>query len=104
MAKFQGIVGYIKTEKTEPGVYSEVVTERVYVGDILRNNQNWEKSETLNDNFTINNRFSIISDEFAYENFPYIRYITYSGVKWSIKSIEIQRPRLVITVGGVYNG
>lgn len=104
MAKFHGMIGYIKTEETAPGVHTEVVTERLYNGDILRNNQSWENSEHLNDNFTITNRFSIVTDQFAYENFPYIRYITYIGTKWKVDSIEIVRPRMIISVKGVYNG
>lgn len=104
MAKFHGVIGYIKTEETSPGVHSEVVTERVYTGDILRNNQSFEKSEYLNSNLNIRNRFSIVADAFAYENFPYIRFIQWMGTKWSVNSIEIERPRIILTVGDVYNG
>lgn len=104
MAKFHGKIGYIQTEETVPGVHEEIATERSYVGDILRSNQTWEKNENLNDNLTINNRFSIVADAFAYENFQYIRYILWMGTKWKISSIEIQRPRLILTIGGVYNG
>lgn len=103
MAKFHGIIGYVQTEETAPGVYSEVVTERNYTGDILRNNRRWENSERLNDNLVINNQFSIVADAFAYENFQNIRYIQWMGTSWKVNSIEIQRPRLILTVGGVYN-
>lgn len=104
MAKFHGIIGYVQTEETAPGVYNEVVTERTYTGDILRNNRRWENSERLNDNLVINNQFSIVADAFAYENFQNIRYIQWMGTSWKVNSIEIQRPRLILTVGGVYNG
>lgn len=104
MAKFHGMVGYVQTEETEPGVHAEVVTERAYTGDILRNNQRWEKSEHLNDDFVINNRFSIVADAYAYENFQNIRYIKWIGVCWKVSSVDIERPRLILTVGGVYNG
>lgn len=103
MAKFHGIIGYVQTEETAPGVYNEVVTERTYTGDILRNNRRWENSERLNDNLVINNQFSIVADAFAYENFQNIRYIQWMGTSWKVNSIEIQRPRLILTVGGVYN-
>lgn len=103
MAKFHGIIGYVQTEETAPGVYNEVVTERTYTGDILRNNRRWENSERLNDNLVINNQFSIVADVFAYENFQNIRYIQWMGTSWKVNSIEIQRPRLILTVGGVYN-
>ena len=104
MAKFHGMVGYVKTEETAPGVHSEVVTERAYHGDILRNNQRWEKSEHLNDNLTISNRFSIIADQFAYQNLEYIRYIKWNGTSWKVSYLEVERPRIILNIGGVYNG
>lgn len=104
MAKFHGSIGYVTTEETAPGVHSEVATERPYTGDILRSNQRWEGTDQLNDNFNINNRFSIVADEFAYTNLQLIRYILWNGNKWKVNSAEIQRPRIVLTIGGVYNG
>lgn len=104
MAKFHGRVGYIQTKETSPGVYTPVVTERDCVGDILRNNQRWEKSENLNDNFTISNRFSILTDEYINQNIKNLKYIQWMGTKWTITSFEIERPRIILTVGGVYNG
>jgi hypothetical protein len=104
MAKFHGVIGYVQTEETAPGVHSEVVTERICSGDILRNNQRWEKSEHLNDNLVINNQFSIIADAFAYENLPNMRYLQWMNTRWKIITMEIRRPRLILTVGGVYNG
>ncbi len=104
MAKFHGKIGYIKTEETSPGVYIEAVTERIYTGDILRNSRSWENSEYLNKNLNINNRFSIVADEFAYLNFQYIRYVRWNNVKWNVNSIEIERPRIILTIGEVYNG
>jgi len=104
MAKFHGVVGFVQTEETAPGVFTEVVTEVSYTGDILRNNQRWEAADKLNDNLVIGNRFSIVANPYAYTNMKYIRYIEWMGTKWVVSSIDIQRPRLVLTVGGVYNG
>jgi len=104
MAKFSGSIGYVDVVETSPGVNEEVVTERDYRGDLLRNTQAWQASEFLNDEFTINNRFSIVADAYAYENYKLIRYILWDGAKWKVTGIEIQRPRLILTVKGVYNG
>lgn len=103
MARFCGKVGYVETQETAPGVHSEVFTEYTYVGDVLRNLQRWDQTEYLLDNLTLNSRFSLIGDAFAYESWPMMRYIIYNGVKWKITSVEILRPRLIITVGGKYN-
>lgn len=104
MAKFHGSIGFVKLEETAPGVHSEVVTERPYKGDILRNSQRWEASDKINSNLTIESRFSVVADAYANENFPYIRYVLWNSIKWTIRSIEIQPPRLVLTVGGIHNG
>lgn len=104
MARFHGKIGFVKTEETAPGVHTEVTTEMSYVGDILRSTQNWERGENLNDNLNINNRFSIVADAFAFENLQFIRYINWMGSKWKVSTIDIQRPRLILVVGGLYNG
>lgn len=104
MAKFYGIIGYSVTEETSPGVWTESITERNYYGDVIRNTRRWQPGEGLNDNLTINNIISIVADPFAYQNFHAIRYIKWMGASWKIDNIEVQRPRLILTIGGVYNG
>lgn|SRR5512135_1427462 len=106
MAKFHGIIGYVKHEESEtaPGSYSEVITERPCSGDILRNTKRWENGDKVNDNLTVDNRFSIIADEYAISNIQIMRYLKIMGSSWKITSFEIQRPRIILTVGGVYNG
>ena len=103
MSKFYGAIGYAIQEESVPGVWVENIIERYYRGDILKLQERWQASEHVNDNLTIDNKLSIISDPFAYENLTYIRYVIWMGVKWKIKSIEINRPRLTLYIGGVYN-
>jgi len=104
MAKFHGLIGYIQTEETAPGVHTEIAMERMYTGDVIRSNLRWDRVQTLNDNLNLDNRISILADLYAYENFNHIRYVKWMGAKWAVNSIEIQRPRLILTIGGVYNG
>lgn|SRR5574344_1002364 len=103
MAKFYGVIGYAIQEETSPGVWSDMVVERKYRGDVLQNQNRWQSSEKVNDDFVIDNKLSIISDPFAYENIQYIKYVQWMGVKWKVKKVEIMRPRLILTIGGVYN-
>lgn len=104
MAKFYGPVGYaIKTE-TKPGVWSDVPTERNYSGDVIKNTRRWQTGESLNDDLMLNNIISIITDPFATDNIKTIRYVKWMGVAWKVTNVEIQRPRLLLTLGGVYNG
>lgn len=104
MAKFYGKIGYSETKETTSGVWTENISERSYRGDVLRNTRRWEGSENLNDNLNVNNLISIVADAFAYENFFSIRYIEWMGSKWKVTNVEVQRPRLILTIGGVYNG
>lgn len=103
MGKFYGKVGYGETVETSPDVWEEQIVERAYYGDILRNTRQWEKGEGLNDNLKINNSISVVADAYAYENFVNIRYIEWMGTKWKVSNVEVQRPRLIFTLGGVYN-
>lgn len=103
MAKFYGKVGYLSTEETSPDVYSGVLTERLYKGDVLRNQKRYQTSEGLNDDVIVNNSISIVADSYAYENAFAIKYVQWMGVLWKVTSIEIQRPRIILSLGGKYN-
>ena len=105
MAKFYGPVGYAETVETSPGVWTEQITIRNYSGELVRNTSRWStSSDSTNDDLNINNQISIVADPFAYQKFHNMKYIEYMGVKWKITSVEVQRPRLILTIGGVYNG
>lgn len=102
--KYYGRVGYIETEETTPGVWEEQVTERTYSGDVLRMSKSWQKGERLNDNLQINIQISIVSDPFALQHFHAFRYVEWQGALWEITNAEPQFPRIILTIGGVYNG
>lgn len=104
MAKFYGVVGYETTVETKPGVWEEQIIERPYYGDLIRNTRRLESSGTLNDNVNITNEISIVADPYANENFHSMRYVKFMGTAWKITSVEVQYPRLILSVGGVYNG
>lgn len=104
MAKFYGSIGYADTIETSPGVWEESMTELPYYGDVLRNSRRYEKGESINDNLTLNNMISIVADAFANQNFSKIRYVVWMGASWKVTNVEVQRPRLLLTIGGVYIG
>lgn len=105
MARFYGNVGFVHTAETKLGVYENQETVKQYTGDVLSDRRRWEQtSDTRNSNLTIDNRISIVSDSYALENFSYIRFVEWMGVKWSVTNLEIQLPRLILTIGEVYNG
>ena len=105
--KFFGKVGFMVTVETVPGVWEEQITEGYYYGDANRISRKWETTpDKLNDNLNVNNEISIIADAFAVQNFQTIRYVEWMGVKWKVPSVTLDpdRPRLILSVGGVYNG
>lgn len=104
MAKFYGKIGFIETQETSPGVWTETVIERNYYGDLLRNTRRWDSSEYLNDDLSISNQISIVADPYAYENFHSMKYVEFMNAKWKIGSVDVQFPRLILDIGGVYNG
>lgn len=103
MAKFYGNVGFVDTIETEPGIWEEKVIERPYFGDLVRNTSRYQSSGNVNDNINISNNISIVADPYANENFQHMRYVCFMGAKWKITNIEVQYPRLILTIGGVYN-
>lgn len=89
--------------ETAPGVYTEETIPRIYSGDLIRNTRTLQSSGNLNENINISNQISVLGDPFAYENFPRLRYAEFMGAKWKIESVDVQYPRLILTIGGVYN-
>ena len=105
MARFYGAIGYEITKETRPGIYEETYIERMYKGDVIRNNRRWNASEYLNDNLEINNEISVIADGFATAHFGSMRYVRLMKQTFEITSvtIDVERHRLVLSIGGVFN-
>ena len=102
MAKYHGRVGYSVEVEKYPGVGEPVVTEHEYYGDIIKNRLNLQQGSNVNPTLTLGHNISIIADAYAYENFYAIRYVTYLNKKWLVTGIEIERPRIILTIGGLY--
>ena len=105
MAKWYGVIGYGVTVQKTPGVFKDDIEERNYAGDLIRNTSRWStQTDSTNDELIISNQISIVADPFAYQNFHSIKFATFMGTKWKVTNIEVQYPRLILTLGGVYNG
>lgn len=104
MAKFFGRVGYGSTVEVNPGVFEDVITERSYYGDIVRNTRKLSEGENLNKDLSVQNSISIVADAYANDHFFAIRYVEWAGVLWTVSEVEVQSPRLLLRLGEVYNG
>lgn len=103
MAKFYGEIGYVETIETEPGVWVENIIKRNYYGDLIRNTRSLVSSGNVNDNINISNEISILADPYANEHFHSMRYVEFMGAKWKVTNVEVKYPRLILTIGGLYN-
>lgn len=105
MAKFFGTIGFVGAQsETAPGVWEESVIERKAFGDVLRNTRRLREGEYLNDDISVENRVSVVMDAYARDNFHAIRYVNWAGVLWTVDTVDVESPRLVLRLGGVYNG
>lgn len=104
MAKFSGKVGYVIDRETAPGVYMEEAVEFATRGEFVRNAVSVESGENVNSTIQLQNAVSIVADPFARKHYSAIRYLYWAGEYWSVKNIEIDSPRLILRLGGVYNG
>jgi hypothetical protein len=104
MTRFSGKVGYGVTTETSPGVFEDIITEFTYFGDVVRNSLNIREGESVNNDLSVSNSISIVADAYANENFSVMRYVVWAGARWIVSEIQVQNPRLILRLGGVYNG
>lgn len=105
MGKIYGKLGCSQTIETSPGIWEEIVVERDVYGEVVSNfSRRYNSAAGINDNIELSNTISIIMDPYINTNIPNIRYISYMGSRWKISNIEIQPPRILLTLGGLYNG
>ena len=104
MARFYGEVGYVADVEGAADVITEEPIERKYKGNIERNSRRLSDGMSINDSVSVSNSISIVADPYALSHFHSIRYVRWSGVCWKVANVEVQYPRLLLTLGGVYNG
>lgn len=104
MAKFYGKVGYGEQVETDDGVWEDRITEIYYMGDVVRNSRNLQDGSKINNDLSVSNSISIVADAYANENFFAVRYVEWAGTLWTVSNVEVQSPRLLLTLGVIYNG
>ena len=106
MGRYYGRVGYSETVETFEGsrVWVDKITERKYYGEVIQYRTRWQNGMSLNDDLKPSTTIEILADEYAYEHFSRIKYIEWMGVLWKVTDVAPRRPRLVLTLGGEYNG
>lgn len=106
MARFYGEVGYGDTVESPAGsgVWKDTITEIAYFGDVIRNTRKLDSGEKLNEDISVSNSISIVADDQAIKHFFKIKYVRWAGTLWTVTNVEVKSPRLVLSLGSVYNG
>lgn len=102
--RFCGKIGYGESTETAPGVHENLIEERTYRGDVVRDIKRDEPGQNLNDDLVINNSISIVADRYANEHYHLIKYVEWQGHRWTVSAVEVKPPRLLLSIGRVYNG
>jgi hypothetical protein len=105
MTKWYGKVGYsVRAVEGQNGVWDDEMIERYLYGDVVRNTRRLITGEDLNSDITTGNSLSVVADAYALNNIFAIRYVEWAGTLWTVADVEVQSPRLLLRLGGVYNG
>lgn len=106
MARFHGEIGYGEAveDPLNSGIWVDRIIEFPYFGDVIRNVRRLESGEAINDDISVGNSISILADQYAIEHFIKIKYVRWAGVLWTVSSVEVKSPRLILSLGTVYNG
>lgn len=102
--KFFGNVGYGHVVDRQNGIWEDEITVLEYYGDVVRNTRRLATGEEINSDLSTGNSISIVADAYANEHFFAIRYVEWAGALWTVTEVEVQSPRLLLRLGGVYNG
>lgn len=105
MAKWFGKIGFATKVQTAPSVWKPLIEEHEYYGDVIRDTASWTNNpDSTNDELKFDGQISILADQFAHRKFSSMKWIELYGTKWKITKVEPKYPRLILTVGGVWNG
>ncbi len=102
--KWSGKIGFAQTVETAPSVYTEKITERSYFGEVLEFARRMEDGGQVNGDITLGNQLSILGDPFVQTNLYAMRYATFMGQRWKVTGVKVLHPRMILTLGGIWNG
>lgn len=102
--KFYGPVGFVEVVEKRPGVKTATPVEYPYAGDVLRRHVRYQSGESVNDSITPSQQISILADPYARNHVGSMKYVKWMGTAWKISEISVEYPRLILTLGGAYNG
>ena len=104
MAKFYGQVGFVVDTPDGVDITVQRPYEKSYKGDLVKNRRKLQEGPSTADDVILSNQISIVADPYALSHFFAIRYVKWMGSTWKVSEVEVAYPRLILTIGGLYNG
>ena len=102
--KYRGAIGFIEVAEKRPGVKKQEPVEYWYSGEVLKRTVRYQNGLSVNDTIAPQNQISIVADPYLRNHVGSMRYVKWMGTAWKITDISLQYPRLILTLGGPYNG
>lgn len=104
MTRFRGNIGLNRGPvETSPGIFEQLIEDVEVVGNLLSLGFRWPEVG-MQDSLSAKHILSIITPEDESVDFNEVVYVEWNGRKWNVNSIEYKRPRINLTLGGLYNG
>lgn len=104
MSKWSGDLGFVIPYETKPDVWDDVPVVKQYLGDVFRSGRRFQQTDNPSDKIVVTNEISVVANNFLKQNYIYLKYCTYMGIKWKVSSVDVALPRIKLTLGDVYNG
>ncbi len=105
--KYYGNIGFVISKEkiidgTPTSVWEKEITVKPYYGELADPVNRWSTGSGVNDDVNFSAKLSIVGNPFAFDNFHSIKFAEYKGIRWKVTSVEVMRPRLILTLGGEY--
>lgn len=92
-----------KNKEVRPGVWKMQPEEVTHRAKLLTYNKDYDSGEEVNDDLKLRNRYEIVMKDKKLD-YQDMRYVIVKGTKWKVSALEFLEVRIIITLGGVYNG
>lgn len=103
--KYVGNIGFLSSNtEVTGGIATQPIISKRYFGEIITTSSRLQTQDKINPDVTINNSIAILLDGYLNNNLSNIVYVEFLNKKWSVSSIELRHPRVILSLGGLYNG
>jgi hypothetical protein len=104
MARYWGVIGINRGPvQTSPGILTPKIEEVQVSGEMRQERLNWPQAG-MREGLSARHVLSVITPEDSDIDFTEAVYISWQGRKWSVTSIQYKRPRVELSLGGIYSG